>query len=147
VSNHKKVGFVQLSFRIVDVRTGENILVDTIEEKEEVEDSTSAGLPEAKVKFDPLDIPTDTELLQKMTDKVVSDLGRNALKPLQNLEMTYFQDGEKQLRRRNPIGAAESFIDAIFDENLKRVQGSPLNKKAMDSIEDIFQKYQINLGG
>jgi len=51
------------------------------------------------------------------------------------------------MRRRNPIGAAESFIDAIFDENLKRVQGSPLNTKATDNIEEIFLKYQINLGG
>ena len=53
VSNHKKVGFVQLSFRIVDVRTGENIQVRTIERKEVVEDDASAGLPEANVKFDP----------------------------------------------------------------------------------------------
>ena len=85
VSNHKKVGFVQLSFRIVDVRTGENIQVRTIERKEVVEDDASAGLPEANVKFDPLVIPTDTELLQKMTSEVVAELGREALKPLNNL--------------------------------------------------------------
>jgi hypothetical protein len=147
VSNHKKVGFVQLSFRIVDVRTGENIQVRTVERKETVEDTTSAGLPEAKVKFDPLDIPTDTELLQKMTDDVVAELGREALRPLQNLEQTYFNEGEKLIRRRDKLGAAESFIDAVFDERLRRIQGSPMTQKAMENLDEIFQDYRISLGG
>ena len=147
VSNHKKVGFVQLSFRIVDVRTGENIQVRTVERKETVEDITSAGLPEADVKFDPLKIPTDTELLQKMTDDVVAELGREALRPLQNLEQTYFNEGEKLLRRRDKLGAAESFVDAVFDEQLKRIQGSPLTQKAMENLDAIFQDYRVHLGG
>jgi len=144
VSNHKKVGFVQLSFRIVDVRTGENIQVRTIERKEVVEDDASAGLPEANVKFDPLVIPTDTELLQKMTSEVVAELGREALKPLNNLEKTYFQAGEQFIKRRERLNAAESFVDAVFDEKMKMIQGSPLSLKAMENLEDIFRNYKEN---
>ncbi|MGB5158177.1 CsgG/HfaB family protein [Desulfobacterium sp. N47] len=144
VSNHKKVGFVQLSFRIVDVKTGENIQVRTIERKETVEDDTSAGLPEANVKYDPLVIPTDTELLQKMTGEVVAELGREALKPLNNLEKTYFQDGEQYLKRRERIQAAESFVDAVFDEKMKMVLGSPLTIKAMENLDNIFRNYKEN---
>jgi len=147
VSSHKKVGFVQLSFRIVDVRTGENIQVRTLESKMKVSDETSAGLPEAKVKFDPLDIPTDTELLQKMSSKVVSELGREALKPLSNLEKSSFRTGEILLRRREKLEASESFIDAIFDERLKQVQGSPMTQKAIENINDIFREHQIKIGG
>lgn len=147
VSNHKKVGFVQLSFRIVDVRTGENIQVRTIESKKTVQDETSAGLPEAKVKFDPLDIPTDTELLQKMTDEVVSELGREALRPLSNLEKTYFQEGEKLIRRRDRLEAAENFINAIFNERLKQIQGSPMTQQALENLDDIFRNYKIAVGG
>jgi tetratricopeptide (TPR) repeat protein len=147
VSNHKKVGFVQLSFRIVDVRTGENIQVRTVERKETEQDTTSAGLPEANVQFDPLEIPTDTELLQKMTGDVVAELGREALRPLQNLEQTYFNDGEKLIRRRDKLGAAESFVNAVFDERLKRIQGSPLTQKAMENLDKIFRDYRISLGG
>lgn len=146
VSKQKKVGFVQLSFRIVDVSTGENIQVKTIEAKETVEDETSAGLPEAKIKFDPLEILTDTEILQKMTDKVVADLGREALSPLKNLETISFRDGEKLLRRRANLKAAESFIDAIFDEKMKRVQGSPLSSKAQEHLKDIFLNYKVRIG-
>ncbi|MBU1055197.1 MAG: hypothetical protein KKC46_15450 [Proteobacteria bacterium] len=144
VSNHKKVGFVQLSFRIVDVKTGENIQVRTIERKETVEDDTSAGLPEAKVKYDPLVIPTDTELLQKMTNEVVAELGREALKPLSNLEKTYFQDGEQYLKRRERLLAAESFVNSIFDEKMKMILGSPLTKKAMEHLDNIFRNYKEN---
>lgn len=144
VSNHKKVGFVQLSFRIVDVKTGENIQVRTIERKETVEDDTSAGLPEAKVKYDPLVIPTDTELLQKMTNEVVAELGREALKPLSNLEKTYFQDGEQYLKRRERLLAAESFVNSIFDEKMKMILGSPLTQKAMEHLDNIFRNYKEN---
>ena len=149
VSTHKKVGFVQLSFRIVDVNTGENVQVRTVEAKEKVADDTSAGLKEAGVKFDALEISTDTELLQKMTDKVVAELGREALRPLQNLEKTYFQDGEKHLRRRSNLLAAESFIDAVFDEKMKMIQGSPMTLRAFEYLDDIFTLYQveIRLGG
>lgn len=142
VSTHKKVGFVQLSFRIVDVATGENIQVRTIESKKTVEDETSAGVPEANVKFDPLEIITDTEMLQKMTDEVVAELGREVLRPLSNLEKTYFQSGENFLRRRDRLQAAESFVDAVFDEKLKRIQGSPMAQKALLNLEEIFRNYK-----
>ncbi len=145
VSNHKKIGFVQLSFRIVDVATGENIQVKTIERKEVAEDQSSAGLADAGVKFDPLELPTDTELLQKMTDQVVAELGKEALRPLQNLEQTYFKKGENFLRRRDTMSAAENFVNAIFDEKLKRIEGSPLTSSALDNLKDIFLQHRLNL--
>ena len=147
VAKHKKVGFVQLSFRIVDIATGENIQVRTIERKRVVEDEASAGLAEANVKYDPLELPTDTELLQSLTSEVVAELGREVLRPLCNLEQTYFQEGEKLLRRRQNLEAAEKFIDAVFDERLKRITNSPVTKNALNKVEEIFRKYQIQLGG
>jgi tetratricopeptide (TPR) repeat protein len=145
VANHKKIGFVQLSFRIVDVSTGENIQVKTIERKEVAQDQSSAGLADAGVKFDPLELPTDTELLQKMTDQVVAELGKEALRPLQNLEQTYFKKGENFLRRRDTMNAAENFVNAIFDEKLKRIEGSPLTKSALDNLNEIYLKHRLNL--
>ena len=146
VAKHKKVGFVQLSFRIVDIATGENIQVRTIERKRVVEDEASAGLAEANVKYDPLELPTDTELLQSLTSEVVAELGREVLRPLRNLEQTYFQEGEKLLRRRQNLDAAEKFIDAVFDERLKRIT-TPVTAKSLNKVEEIFRKYQIQLGG
>lgn len=145
VSNHKKVGFVELSFHIVDVTTGENIQVKTVERKKTVEDETSAGLADAGIKYDPLEIPTDTELLQKMTDEVVAELGSEVLKPLRNLERIYFKTGESLLRRRNELEAAESFSNAIIDEKMKMIQGSPLTKEAMIKMDRIFREYKMGI--
>ena len=144
VARHKKIGFMQVSFRIVEVSTGENIQVKTIERKIEVEDEASAGLAEAKIKYDPLEIATDTELLQQMTNEVVAELGREALRPLQNLEQIYFQSGENYIRRRDIFPAAESFVEALFDEKLKRIQGSPITLKAMENLNNIFRDYRVN---
>ena len=147
VSTHKKVAFVTVSFRIVDIKTGENILVDTIPRTKVATDETSAGVQIAGIKYDPLEIPTDTELLQDLTNEVVTELGQEALQPLKNLEKTYFEFGEQQLRRRDRVKAAENFVDAIFDEKIKRIPGSPLTTKALQNLEDIFRNYKEQFEG
>jgi tetratricopeptide (TPR) repeat protein len=147
VSTHKKVAFVTVSFRIVDVNTGENILVDTIPRKKTAKDETSAGVQIAGIKFDPLEIPTDTELLQQLTNEVVAELGREGLRPLRNLEKTYFQTGEKHLQRRDYLQAVESFVDAVFAEKIKMIQGSPMTQKALQNIEDAFRNHKVKLEG
>lgn len=143
VIRHKKVGFAQLSFRIVDVKTGENIQVKTIERKEIAEDDTSTGLPEAKIEFDPLEILTDTELLQKITSEVVAEMGQEVLRPLRDLEQSYYQEGEKLARRRESFEAVEQYVNAIFDERLKRIQHSPLSKQCFVQIESIMKNTKI----
>ncbi|UCH22923.1 MAG: hypothetical protein JSU83_06860 [Deltaproteobacteria bacterium] len=147
VSTHKKVAFVTVSFRIVDIKTGENILVDTIPRTKMAKDETSAGVQLAGIKYDPLEIPTDTELLQELTNEVVSELGREALRPLKNLEKSYFESGEKYLQRRNHLQAAENFVNAIFDERVKMIQDSPITKMAMQHLEDVFRNYKEHLEG
>jgi hypothetical protein len=147
VSTHKKVAFVTVSFRIVDIDTGENILVDTIPRTKVAKDETSAGVQIAGIKYDPLEIPTDTELLQDLTNEVVSELGQEALQPLKNLEKTYFQFGEKHLRRRNSVAAAEHFVDAIFDEKLKGIRHTPLTAEALQKLEEIFRDHKEQLEG
>jgi hypothetical protein len=147
VSTQKKIGFVQLSFRIVDVSTGENIQVKTIERKEIAEDKANAGLKEAGIPYDPMEIPTDTELLQKMTEEVVAELGREVLGPFQNLEKTNFQQGKQRLLRRDYLQAAESFVNAIFNEKMKTIQQSPLTAEAMENVGNIFLNYRVETEG
>ncbi len=143
VSIHKKVSFVTVTFRIVDVKTGENILVDTIPRTKIAKDETSAGVKIAGIKFDPLEILTDTQLLQELTDEVVVELGREGLSPLKNLAKTYFNEGEKQLRRRDKLKAAESFTNSLFNEKVKMIQESPITRKAGEYLENIFRYYKV----
>lgn len=147
VSTHKKVAFVTVSFRIVDIKTGKNILVDTIPRTKMTKDETNAGVQIAGIKYDPLEIPTDTELLQELTNEVVSELGREALRPLANLEEVYFESGEKYLQRRNYLEAAENFVKAIFDERVKMIRDSPVSELAIRHLEDVFRNYKEHLEG
>lgn len=143
VSTHKKVAFVTVSFRIVDVKTGENILVDTIQHTKTAKDDTSAGVQIAGIKFDPLEIPTDTELLQELTTEVVAELGRETLQPLKNLEKTYYDLGEKYKERRDSIQAAEYYMDAIFDEKVKRIPDSLLSQNAKQNLDEVFRNNKV----
>lgn len=146
VSQQKKIGFVQLAFRIVDVATGENIKVDTIEVKKEIVDEGSAGLPEANIRYDPLEIVTNVDLLQELTDKAVAELGRVALEPMQYMEKSYFDAGEAFLKRRNTIAAAENYINSIFDEKMKMISNSPISAASNKKVYEIFYNYQALQG-
>ncbi len=145
VKHMKKVGFIQLSFRIVDVATGANTRVETIERKNIVEDQSNEGIKNAGIEFDPLEIPTDTELLQKMATEVVEELSRDVLQPLRNLEKKYFEKGEDLfLRRKEDLNAVEQFVDAIFDEKLKSVIGSPITTQANKYLQSIIEDHRFN---
>ncbi|WP_016955137.1 CsgG/HfaB family protein [Catenovulum agarivorans] len=143
VQNKKKVGFIQISYRIVDVATGVNTSVETLERKKVEEDSANAGIDDAGIQFDPMEVPTDTEILQSMTSDVVDQLAREVLKPLMNLEKEYFQQGEELLNRRQEfIPAVEKFTDAVFDEKVKSVN-SPISVKSLQYIDKVFKNYKF----
>jgi len=142
VTNMKKVGFFQLSFKIVDFATGANLRVETIKRQKVVEDSSNEGIKGANVTFDPLEISTDTELLQDMANEVVEELSRGVLQPLRNLEKKYFEDGEAlYLRRKENLNAIEKFVDAIFDEKLKSVINSPITTQSNKYLETIINEH------
>jgi len=144
VTNMKKVGFFQLSFKIVDFATGANKRVETIKRQKVVEDSSNEGIKDANVIFDPLEISTDTELLQDMANEVVEELSRGVLQPLRNLEKKYFEEGEAlYLRRKENLNAIEKFVDAIFDEKLKSVVNSPITNQSKKYLETIINEHSF----
>ena len=65
------------------------------------------------------------------------------MRPLKNLAKTYFDEGEKHLRRRNKLKAAESFTNSIFNEKVKVIQESPITRKAGEYLENIFRNYKV----
>lgn len=144
VTHTKKVGFIEISFRIVDISTGQNTSVETIERKKIVEDRSNEGVQDAGVAFDPLEMVTDTELLQLMTDEVVEELSLKVLQPLRNQETEYYNDGEELLlRRKEGLNALEQFVNAIFDERIKSVVNSPISRQSNEYIDSIMESYRF----
>jgi tetratricopeptide (TPR) repeat protein len=142
----KKVGFIQISFRIVDVTTGQNTRVETIERKKIIEDRSNEGVKDAGVEFDPLEIMTDTELLQLMTKEVVEELSLKVLQPLRNQERVYFDRGEELLlRRQENLNAVEEFVNAIFDEKVKSIVNSPVAKQSELHLKRIVDSHRFTI--
>lgn len=145
VAETKKVGFLSLSYRIVDVSTGENTRVDTIEKKKEVRDTSNEGLPDAGVAYDPMEVITNTEMMQLLTDEVVDVMSVDVLRPLQSLEKTHFERGEALEKRNEPLKAIEAYVDGIFSERIKSVSASPLTAESLSRINRLVHAQVFDL--
>ncbi|RLB15059.1 MAG: hypothetical protein DRG35_04540 [Deltaproteobacteria bacterium] len=134
----KIISFIEIAYKLVDTMTGENIFANTISGKLEKQDDYHHGLPAANIKEDPLELPTELEVLDELTNQKVSEVGLSILKRFQSLELVYFNEAEKQLKRRRYEDAIEGYTDAIFDERLKGIS-SPISKKSAEMIAKITQ--------
>ncbi|MFT5484852.1 MAG: tetratricopeptide (TPR) repeat protein [Halieaceae bacterium] len=143
VAEIKKVGFLSLAYRIVDLSTGVTTGGDTIERKKPTRDTGNEGLPDAGIAYDPMEIATDTEILQQLTDEVVDELSIDVLRPLQSLEKTYFDQGEEFERRGEALKALESYVDSIFNEKIKSVSASPLTAESLARIDRLVHAHSF----
>jgi len=134
----KIMSFVEIAYKLVDTMTGENIFANTISGKLGKQDGYHHGLPAANIKEDPLELPTEVEVLNELTNQNVSEVGLSILKHFQSLELVYFNEGEKQFKRRRYEEAIEGYTDAIFDENLKGIS-SPISQKSSEMITKMAQ--------
>ena len=134
----KITSFIEIAYKLVDTMTGENLFSNTISGKLTKQDDYHHGLPAANIKEDPLELPTEVEVLNELTNQKVSEVGSSVLENFQSLELIYFNEGEKQLKRRKYEEAIERYTDAIFDERLKGIS-SPISKKSSETIVKLAQ--------
>jgi len=134
----KIIGLIEIVYKLVDTMTGEVLFTNTISGKLTRQDDYHHGLSAANIKEDRLELPTEVEILNELTNQKVSELGLSVLRHFQGLELAYFKEGEKQLKRRKYEEAIERYTDAIFDERLKGIS-SPISKKSSEMIAKIAQ--------
>ncbi|MBI4620120.1 MAG: tetratricopeptide repeat protein [Desulfobacterales bacterium] len=129
---------IEVSYKLVDTLTGENIFTNTIAGKMFKEDKYQDAVPAAGIPYDPLELPTEVEVMDELTNEKVSVMGQTILKNFQSLEVEYFNQGQQYQKRRNPELSIERFTDAIFDEKLKGIS-TPISQKSMDIIAELVQ--------
>lgn len=134
----KIISFIEIAYKLVDTLSGENLFTNTISGKLTKEDKYHHGLPAANIKEDPLELPTEVEVLNELTNQKVSDVALSILKHFQSLELVYFNEAEKQIKRRKYEEAIEEYTDAIFAEMLKGIS-SPISKKSSEMIAKLAQ--------
>jgi tetratricopeptide (TPR) repeat protein len=130
---------IEVSYKLVDTATGENIYANTIPGRMVKEDKYQDAVSAANIPHDPLELPTESEALDELTNEKISEVGRSVLKQFQSLEVKYFEDGEQQrLKRRNPELAIERYTDAIYDEKSKGIS-TPISQKSLEWIDKLIQ--------
>lgn len=127
---------LEISFKLVDTQTGENIFANTVSGKLVKEDKYQDGLPIAGIAQDPLELPTEAEVLNEITNDKISEMGSGILKHFQSLEVEYYNQAQAYLKRRNPDIAIEKYTDAVFDEKLKGIS-TPISQKALEVIDKL----------
>ena len=129
---------LEISYKLVDTSTGENVVTNTVSGRLVKEDKYQDGVPVANIVHDPLELPTDEEVLDELTNAKVSEMGQSVLKNYQSLEVAYFNEAQQQQKRRNIEQAVEKYIDAIYDEKLKGIS-TPVSQKSLESIDKLIQ--------
>jgi tetratricopeptide (TPR) repeat protein len=129
---------LEISYKLVDTSTGENVVTNTVSGKLIKEDKYSDAVPAGNIVHDPLELPTDDEALDELTNTKVSEMGQSVLKNYQSLEVAYFNEAQQQQKRRNIEQAVEKYIDAIYDEKLKGIS-TPVSQKSLESIDKLIQ--------
>ena len=140
VGRNKMRAAVHIYYKIIDAEKGEIIATDTIKRTAEVTDEWNDGIPEANIPYNPLELPTESQLLEQVTIEVVRDLALVVLKPFQSLQTTYFDEAEILKKRRRYEEAIEKYIDSIYDERIKGIE-SPISKKSMEVIDQLISKF------
>ncbi|HOL59044.1 MAG TPA: tetratricopeptide repeat protein [Syntrophales bacterium] len=132
---------IEISYKLVDTSTGENIFSNTIAGRLVKEDKYQDAVPAAGIPHDPLELPTELEVLDELTNQKISEMGQSVLKQFQSLEVEYFNQGEMQrLKRRNNELAIERYIDAVFDEKLKGIS-TAITAKSWEIIDKLIQNH------
>jgi tetratricopeptide (TPR) repeat protein len=139
VGRNKMRAAVHIYYKIIDAKKGEIIATDTIKRNAEVTDEWNDGIAEANIPYNPLELPTESQLLEQVTADVVRDLALVVLKPFQSLQTTYFDEGEILRQRRRYEEAIERYVDSIYDERIKGIE-SPISKKSMEVVDQLISE-------
>jgi curli biogenesis system outer membrane secretion channel CsgG len=142
VGTEKKRAFVRISYRLIDVEGGEVIVTKNLQKAKEVSDDFSEGIAMANIPYDPLQLPADTELLDQVTQEIVSDLGKQVIEYFSSPQTLYVRAGEALVKKREYEKAVEKYVDAIILEEMKNITG-PLSTRMtrdIDEVQDLLAK-------
>ncbi len=127
---------LEFSYKLVSADTGENLFNDSISGKLIKEDQYQDGVSMANIPMDILDLPTEQEVADELTNQKITEMGHKILKSFQNMQVEYFRKGQEQYKRRQYENAIEEYTNAIFDEKLKSIS-TPISQKALEMIDNL----------
>ncbi|HET8731569.1 MAG TPA: CsgG/HfaB family protein [Moraxellaceae bacterium] len=117
----RKVGIISASYRLVEARTGKVIATGSESAKAEFTDEGNEGieLGQFRMPFKLASLPADTEILQKLTDKISDVIGDKLVQELKEPEKRYAETAKRYNEEADPVMAAENQAYAFALANLK----------------------------
>ena len=124
----RKVGIISASYRLVEARTGKVIATGSETTKAEFTDEGNEGieLGQFRMPFKLASLPADTEILQKLTDKISDVIGEKLVQELKEPEKRYAETAKRYSEEADPVMAAENQAYAFALANLKGQDTTPL---------------------
>ncbi|MEA2018145.1 MAG: CsgG/HfaB family protein [Campylobacterota bacterium] len=133
----KKTSNLIVSIRIVDIAKGDIIAAKTFEEKNTLEDKFNDGVQLANIVNDSEDILSDKTILNKLQEKMISNISAFILDQFKYREAIHLDKAEFYIQRREFDKAMEYIINAEIIESIKNESVSSVIK---DKKYDLFKE-------
>jgi curli biogenesis system outer membrane secretion channel CsgG len=117
----RKVGIISASYRLVEARTGKVLASGSESAKEEFTDEGNEGIELGHFSM-PLklaSLPADTEILQKLTEKISGMIGAKLVQQLKDPELRYAEAAKRFAEEGDAVMAAENAAYVFALANLK----------------------------
>lgn len=135
VSYHKKVGILNVSYRVVDTAKGKIVHTSIVDIKKDIQDEGSEGVEigDFKVPFKMAQLPTDAEIMKKAQEDAISKIISELKAIFINPEDKLFMQGEALEREGNLKESIERYTDSLILNKRKN--------KDTKGIEERINKY------
>jgi len=130
---------IEISYKLVDTATGENIFSTTVSGRLVKEDQYQDAVPAANIPNDPLELPTELEVLDELTNQKYRKWGKVSSSNSKLGSGVLQSSGSAEVKTENHELAIEKYVDAIFDEKLKSIS-TPISAKSWENINLLIQQ-------
>lgn len=112
---HRKIGVIAATYRLIDNKTKQVIYPDSITLQAKHEDESNEGLEvgELVIPYKLANLPTDTEILQKLALDVAEAIAGNLVGVLENQEIEYMKAAEKSAGQNDCKAEVENLAKAM----------------------------------
>lgn len=111
VTHHRKVAVLSVSYRVVSASSAAVLYADSLTERDVATDESREGVQLGiyTAEFKNAELPSDSELLNQLVNKVATRIGDQVSHMLKNQEVVFATEAEKLQLEQNYAGAARNF--------------------------------------
>jgi tetratricopeptide (TPR) repeat protein len=132
------IGYVSVSFRLVGVER-EILLAEKIDEQEAFRQDYSEGVEAAGIQAVAKDTPIPTEVLNRVTEKVVGKIVALIARHYGSRQQYYLEAGRELQRRRQFTRAVEEYMNSTASAELEKT-GEQYAAQARSHIEELMRQ-------